>query len=345
MLFFQIYIWSFINGLILSPSMEEKDKNIFSYILIFPFVWFIIGWILMLIIWSILGLVEGIPKERTDIYSAVISSIVLLIFSIVWKDSKEVKDNLQSIKPNYQISEQRKLENERIKREHDEKKKQEALMRRQKLIPEKYIKSFLFNAEKKYEKVDKYGNKNVGSLEKEIMDYLIMIAKQWGNRQDISSTEAYARGRSYPSLNEDYKWLVSYLRDEFQKYHSEKQRKLSSGMSNISQMTGVEFERYLANIFKSSWYTIEMTPESWDQWADIIAEKGQRKLVIQAKRYKWTVWNGSVQEVIGAIRYYEWTEWWVITNSLFTNSARELARVNNITLIDGVGLETLKDII
>ncbi len=231
------------------------------------------------------------------------------------------------------------------KMEVEEKQKNELIKRRNSLIPENYIKKFLQHAERNYEKTDKYWNKNKDSLEKEVSDYLDMIAKQVWDKHQYSAIEAYSRWRSYPALNEDYRWLISYLKSEFHKYHTERQQKDKDNSINISQMTWIEFERFLANIFKSSGYVIDMTPESWDQWADIIAEKNGRKIIIQAKRYTSSVWNGAVQEVIWAIRYYEWNEWWVITNSTFTNSARELARVNHITLIDGDSLEDIKKLI
>ena len=89
-----------------------------------------------------------------------------------------------------------------------------------------------------------------------------MIAKQTSDGPSLHAAQAYANKKAYPTLNTDYRWLISYLQDEFHKYHTEKQRKLSSGAGDVSQMTGVEFERYLANIFKSSGYNIEMTPEA-----------------------------------------------------------------------------------
>ena len=227
----------------------------------------------------------------------------------------------------------------------EEKRKLELIEKRNKLIPENYIKKILQHAERNYAKRDKYGNQNSGSLEKEIADYLLMIARQIGNKVDINSTEAYARGRSFPSLNNDYRWLIEYLRSEFQKFHEVKEQKLKSGELDISNMSWVEFERYLARIFEKHWYSIELTPESGDQWADIIAEKDQKRLVIQAKRYSGSVGNGAIQEVIWAIKYYDGTEWWVITNSIFTNSAQELAWVNRITLIDSESLENIKNLI
>lgn len=106
------------------------------------------------------------------------------------------------------------------------------------LVPENYIKKFLQHAERNYGKMDKYGNQNKDSLEKEIADYLVMIAKQVGNKQDISSTEAYKNGRNFPTLSDDYRWLMEYLRLEFQKFHQAKEQKIKSGeLIDISSMS------------------------------------------------------------------------------------------------------------
>ena len=53
-----------------------------------------------------------------------------------------------------------------------------------------------------------------------------------------------------------------------------------------------------------------------------------------------------MQEIVGALRFYNADEGWVVTSSTFTASARVLAQANNIKLIDGSdlkGFTTLRD--
>ena len=45
-----------------------------------------------------------------------------------------------------------------------------------------------------------------------------------------------------------------------------------------------------------------------------------------------------MQEVVGAVSFYDADEGWVITNSTFTPDAKALAQKNNVTLIDGHAL-------
>ena len=49
----------------------------------------------------------------------------------------------------------------------------------------------------------------------------------------------------------------------------------------------------------------------------------------------------TLQEIVGALRYYSVDEGWVITNTTFTPSAIELAKKNDISLIDGQILDNL----
>ena len=49
----------------------------------------------------------------------------------------------------------------------------------------------------------------------------------------------------------------------------------------------------------------------------------------------------AIQEVVGSIKYYNCEKGMVVTTSTFTSSALELAKANNIELIDGEKLEDL----
>ena len=288
-------------------------------------------------------------------YFFIIVFWILFVIAYRSRESESTEsywNNLSWIKPytnpEYQLKiqkerEAQKLEEEKRRQEEEEKKRREIINRRMKFVPEAYMKVFLQHAERKYGKKDKYGNQDKDSLDKEINEYLIMISKQRKDKCEQNSVDAYIRGRHYPQLNDDYRWLISYLRSKFQEYHQERIDRLEAGEVDISKMRGLEFERYLAKLFEKCGYQVHLTSESGDQWADIIAEKHNNKIVIQAKGYSWSVGNGAIQEVIWAIKYYDGDEWWVITNSIFTNSAKELSRINNIKLIDGDSLRELED--
>lgn len=116
--------------------------------------------------------------------------------------------------------------------------------------------------------------------------------------------------------------------------HKERQYYLYSGIENVDKMTGEQFEYFLKVHFEKEGYNAKMTRKSHDFGGDLILTKGKEKIIIQAKRYKSSVGIKAVQEVIGAIGYYEGTKGMVICNSYFTKSAKELALKNNIELWD-----------
>ena len=59
---------------------------------------------------------------------------------------------------------------------------------------------------------------------------------------------------------------------------------------------------------------------------------GEKKIVVQAKRYERNVGIAAVQEVVGSIAYYKADRAMVVTNSNFTKSARDLAKRNEVEL-------------
>lgn len=107
-----------------------------------------------------------------------------------------------------------------------------------------------------------------------------------------------------------------------------------AGIKEVDQMSGEEFERFLGELFKRRGYKVSYTATSGDYGADLLLKDGKELIVIQAKRYKGSVGIKAVQEVLGAIRMYEATEAWVITNSYFTKQAKTLAEANDIYLIE-----------
>lgn len=108
----------------------------------------------------------------------------------------------------------------------------------------------------------------------------------------------------------------------------------ASNMAQIDIMKGSQFEEFLTLIFTDLGYKAENTPLSGDFGVDIILHKDGNMIIVQAKRYANKVSLPAVQEISTAKLYYHANEAWVVTNSYFTKSAKELAAANNIKLID-----------
>ncbi|MCL2176777.1 MAG: restriction endonuclease [Firmicutes bacterium] len=109
----------------------------------------------------------------------------------------------------------------------------------------------------------------------------------------------------------------------------------------MDTLTGEEFEEFLGELFTDYGYSVFWIGGQGDQGCDLILEKDDLIIVVQAKRYMQAVGNTSVQEIYAAKAHYEADEAWVVTNSYFTDSAKELAESTNVWLVDRDALLTL----
>lgn len=119
-------------------------------------------------------------------------------------------------------------------------------------------------------------------------------------------------------------------------------RMAKSGIRYIDKMDGFQFEVYLKALFRELGYRPEVTKRSCDYGVDVIL-KGKNRIVIQAKRYgiKNRVGIRAVQEVYAGKAYYKADEAWIVTNSVFTKQAEELAKACQVKLIDRLELQNL----
>lgn len=116
-------------------------------------------------------------------------------------------------------------------------------------------------------------------------------------------------------------------------------RLAESRISDIDRMSGEEFERYLEVLFSQLGYQkVERTRYTGDYGADLIVDKYGVKTAIQAKRSNSNVGVTAVQEVAAARAKYECTRAMVVTNSWYTDQARQLARANGVELWDRTAL-------
>jgi restriction endonuclease Mrr len=112
-------------------------------------------------------------------------------------------------------------------------------------------------------------------------------------------------------------------------------------LASINEMTGSEFERFLAGLLAKIGFTEITTTPPTDQGGDILAvSPSGEAVVVQAKRWSKPVGNKAVQELLGAMLHYSRPRGLVITNSRFTSPACELAsKDRRIELYDGGWLE------
>jgi HJR/Mrr/RecB family endonuclease len=215
------------------------------------------------------------------------------------------------------------------------------------------VDKFLEIAERKVSRLDEYGHENWKVLPKEIMVCIEKLREMGKENSSVRETlegelkeflwskksGLYARSRrelkDYPA----HSFCYSHLKTRFENYHDAQKKRPKSDVETQG-MSGVEFEMHVARLLRDKGYAVQGTPATGDQGADLIVTRNGRKIIIQVKKYtNASVGNDAVQQVAAARSHYRGDEAWVITNSVFTPAAKDLARSNEIRLIDG---DTLK---
>ena len=120
----------------------------------------------------------------------------------------------------------------------------------------------------------------------------------------------------------------------FEERLNEEPKNISISINAIDIMNGSEFEYFVADIFRRMGYGVTVTKASGDQGIDIIAQKNDLKIGIQAKCYSGKVPNSAIQQVAAGVNYYRCDKGMVVTNNYFTESAKDIAEANNVVLWD-----------
>ncbi len=112
---------------------------------------------------------------------------------------------------------------------------------------------------------------------------------------------------------------------------------LLKSLFSSSDMTGLEYEHYVANYLRGrGYYNVKVTQGSGDYGIDVIATKGGIKYAVQCKYYSNPVGLHAIQEAVAGINHYSCDSAMVVTNNLFTQAAETLAEENGVVLIPNV---------
>jgi restriction system protein len=95
---------------------------------------------------------------------------------------------------------------------------------------------------------------------------------------------------------------------------------------------GTEFEHFCGQELRRGGWRVTATGASRDQGADLIAERGGERLIVQCKFLGRPVGNYAVQEVVAARSHHLGNRALVASNQRFTASAAELAATNGVEL-------------
>ncbi|WP_041781766.1 restriction endonuclease [Mycolicibacterium chubuense] len=108
------------------------------------------------------------------------------------------------------------------------------------------------------------------------------------------------------------------------------------------QMSGTEFEDYVARIARSAGVPVIMTSITGDWGVDLIVGHRPNRLAVQCKRHSRPVGAGAVQEVVAGAPMQDCTQTMVVTNGGFTPAARKLAELHGCELVGGADLPWLR---
>lgn len=96
---------------------------------------------------------------------------------------------------------------------------------------------------------------------------------------------------------------------------------------------GRGYELYVAGILRDGGWDTQVTPQSGDHGADIIATKDGRRVAVQCKFFTSKVGNSSVQEIYSAKDFYECHAAVVVSNAEYSRAARKIASSLNVALL------------
>ncbi len=102
--------------------------------------------------------------------------------------------------------------------------------------------------------------------------------------------------------------------------------------ASFSSLSGSDFEKLLVRLWEAMGYKVQLIGQVGDQGGDLIANRDNERLLIQAKRYTGLVGNDAIQEAFTAKKHYDCTAAAVVTTSYFTREAYALAKTTEVKL-------------
>lgn len=120
---------------------------------------------------------------------------------------------------------------------------------------------------------------------------------------------------------------------------------LSTPEDVAAEMSGTDFEDYVARVVRSCGVPVIMTSVTGDWGVDLIVGKRPNRLAIQCKRQSRPVGTSAIQEVVAGAPMQDCTKTMVVTNHEFTPAARKLAELHGCELVGRSELPRLRSTI
>jgi len=131
-----------------------------------------------------------------------------------------------------------------------------------------------------------------------------------------------------------------YFKDIREKEKKSAQKILIDHISVVDKLSGVDFEKFVEEYYKLHGYKTRSTQYTHDNGADIIAEKDNVALCIEAKRRNKKINRHVVLSVHYAMEHvYRADKAVIFTNTELTDQARAAAKDKNVEYIDRYDIE------
>jgi restriction system protein len=108
---------------------------------------------------------------------------------------------------------------------------------------------------------------------------------------------------------------------------------VASGMAAIDEMSGVEFEEFVAAQLRTRGWGVTCTARAGDYGVDLVAKKDGIRMAVQCKRLAKAVGVAAVQQVVSGARHHGCDRTVVVTNQAFTKAAHRLAITHRCRLV------------
>ena len=101
---------------------------------------------------------------------------------------------------------------------------------------------------------------------------------------------------------------------------------------NFKNLTGDEFEKKIASLYRKKGYYVTQTPPGKDQGVDLIAKRDNMVIIIQTKNWKSKVTNTHVLKTSGA-------------RQMFHANYAMLIRLSQYKIKSGMGFRKIRDVV
>jgi HJR/Mrr/RecB family endonuclease len=118
-------------------------------------------------------------------------------------------------------------------------------------------------------------------------------------------------------------------------------RALQATWAKSSSMSGREFEHFMADLFRTAGYKVDVVGGAGDQGVDLLLNEGRKRIAVQCKKYGKPVGNAAVSAIYAGAKHYGAKQAWVVAPEGFTKGAIELAKSTGVRLIGRKGIDGL----